>query len=55
MHKTDHEPDEEADPRFERQAKHQDEAKDHAENWKHWNERHTKRARTIRVGRAQAR
>src|SRR5205085_5802829 len=43
------EPNEEADPGLQRQAEHQDEAKEDTENWKHRTHRNTERAWPIGV------
>src|SRR5262249_9915035 len=50
---TDREPNKETDPSFERQAQHQDQTKDDAENRKDRIHRNTKRARAIRFRSAQ--
>ena len=43
------EPDEEPEPSLDRQAEHESAAKKHAEERKHWNERHPKRSRPVRI------
>jgi len=47
------EPNEETDPCLQREAQHQDEAKDDAEKWKHRTHRNSEWARPIRVGATQ--
>src|SRR5438477_1547770 len=48
--KSNSEPNKETDPCLQREAQHQDEAKDDAEKWKHRTHRNTEWARPIRVG-----
>src|SRR5207237_6295275 len=50
---ADSKPNKETDPRLQRQAQHQNEAKDDTENWKHRTHRNTERARSISVGAPQ--
>src|SRR5207248_4498614 len=51
--KSNSEPNKETDPWRQREAQHQDEAKDDAEKWKHRTHRNTEWARPIRVGAPQ--